>query len=107
MTDELFVAGDFSGIQDYVLNVPAAGGGQARQLRSRSFYVQLAGGITAWRILQTFGRGWNALLMGGGGQFLLRVPAVAEADGKLVELRKELDLLLYFETRGELGLTLV
>jgi CRISPR-associated protein Csm1 len=44
--------------------------------------------------------------MGGGGQFLLRVPAVAEADSKLVELRKELDQLLYSETRGELGLTL-
>ena len=106
MSDALFVSGDFSGIQDYVLNVSAAGGGQARRLRARSFYVQAAGEVAAWKALRAFGCGPEAELMSGGGQFLLRLPASTDAETKLRQLAEELSRALYVETHGELGLTL-
>ena len=106
MTEELFVAGDFSGIQDYVLNVSTAGGGQARRLRARSFYVQAATEVVAWRVLQAFGQDWHGLLTSGGGQFLLRLPDGPEVAAKLSRLQAELEERLYSETRGELALNL-
>ena len=106
MTEELFVAGDFSSIQDYVLNVSTAGGGQARRLRARSFYVQAATEVVAWRVLQAFGQDWHGLLTSGGGQFLLRLPDGPGRATKLGELRVRLEKLLFSETRGELGLNL-
>lgn len=106
MAGEILVAGDFSGIQSYVLNVSTAGGGQARRLRARSFFVQAASEVVAWRVLQVFGQDWGALLTTGGGQFLLRLPGGPEASTKLDELRMSLERLLNSETRGELGLNL-
>jgi CRISPR-associated protein Csm1 len=106
MSDVLFVSGDFSGIQDYVLSVSAAGGGQARRLRARSFYVQAAGEVAAWKVLGAFNCDWDCVLVNGGGQFLLRLPASTDADTKLRELAEELSRALYTETQGELGLTL-
>jgi len=106
MSDSLFVSGDLSGIQDYVLNVSAAGGGQARRLRARSFYVQAAGEAAAWRVLRAFGCDWDCELVSGGGQFLLRLPASPDAEIKLRQLAEELSRALYAETSGELGLAL-
>jgi CRISPR-associated protein Csm1 len=106
MAGQILVACDFSGIQNYVLNVSTAGGGQARRLRARSFYVQAATEVVAWRVLQAFGQDWRALLTSGGGQFTLRVPGGPEVSTKLSELRASLEGLLYSETLGELGLNL-
>jgi CRISPR-associated protein Csm1 len=106
MAGQVLVAGDFSGIQNYVLNVSTAGGGQARRLRARSFYVQAATEVVAWRVLQAFGQDWRGLLTSGGGQFLVRAPDGAEAETKLTELRAPLEARLYSETQGELGLNL-
>jgi CRISPR-associated protein Csm1 len=106
MSESFFVSGDLSGIQDYVLNVSAAGGGQARRLRARSFYVQAVGEVAAWRVLRAFGAAWDCALVSGGGQFLLRLPETPEAETKVAQLADDLSHALYAETRGELGLTL-
>jgi CRISPR-associated protein Csm1 len=106
MSGELHIAGDFSGIQAYVLNVSAAGGGQARRLRARSFFVELAGEVTVWKLLQAFGCGWDAVVASGGGNFLVRVPSRPDGEETLSRLRTELESQLFEDTGGELGLSL-
>jgi CRISPR-associated protein Csm1 len=107
MSEELFVVGDLSGIQDYVLSVSAQGGGQARRLRARSFFVQVAQEVAARAILESLGATWDdAVVFHGGGQFLLRLPAPAQAEEKLLQLRAELESELRRETRAGLALTI-
>ena len=36
----MLIAGDISGVQEYLFNVASEGGGQARRLRARSFSIQ-------------------------------------------------------------------
>ncbi|MGH9396299.1 MAG: Cas10/Cmr2 second palm domain-containing protein [Terriglobia bacterium] len=107
MSDTLYVAGDLSGIQDYVLSVSTAGGGQARRLRARSFYVQVIEEIASRIVAKEFGIRWEeAVVLQGGGQFLLRLPASAQMEQRLQEVRERLEPELYRETRAELALTL-
>ena len=106
MSEQLFVAGDFSGIQEYVLEVSAAGGGQARRLRARSFYVQLAAEVAVWRILQALGADGSAVPMSAGGHFLLCLPAGHGGPTALPVIREELSRALWNETRGQLSLSL-
>ncbi len=51
----MIILGDISGIQTYLFDVAEAGGGQARRLRARSFYIQLLAEAAALRVLQTLG----------------------------------------------------
>ncbi|HEX5482333.1 MAG TPA: hypothetical protein VFZ08_06875 [Terriglobia bacterium] len=107
MSEELFVVGDFSGIQDYVLSVSSLGGGQARRLRARSFFIQAAEEIAAHAVLDGFEVSWDdGVIFHGGGRFLLRLPAAAEAEEKLSQLRKDLESSLHRETQAGLCLTL-
>jgi CRISPR-associated protein Csm1 len=107
VNDTLYVAGHLSGIQDYVLSVSAAGGGQARRLRARSFYVQVIEEIAARAVAEKFGEPWQAAVVSrGGGQFLLRLRASERAEGTLLEVREWLEAQLYRETHAELALTL-
>jgi CRISPR-associated protein Csm1 len=107
MSDALFVAGDLSGIQAYVLNVSTAGGGQARRLRARSFFVQVVEELAARAVLEAFRADWEeACIFHGGGQFLLRLPEAERADERLSRLCTDLESGLRSETQGQLGLTL-
>ncbi len=107
MSNALFVAGDLFGIQAYVLNVSTAGGGQARRLRARSFFVQVVEELAARAVLEAFGASWDeACIFHGGGQFLLRLPVSEHAGQKLSRLRVDFESRLRSETQAQLGLTL-
>lgn len=106
MNETLYVSGDFSGIQSYVLGITAEGAGQARRLRARSFTVQVAGEIAVRRILEAFQAREDAALVNGGGQFLLQVPGDGEAEARLEGVRRDLETRMLEEFGGELALTL-
>ena len=68
----MIVLGDISGIQSYVFDVAEEGGGQARRLRARSFFVQLLAEAAALRVRRALGWRPEAVLLCGAGKFTLR-----------------------------------
>lgn len=71
----MLIAGDLSGIQDYLFDVAEHNRGQSRRLRARSFYLQMTTEIAAIRLLNA--AGWETLPRNGelrlsaAGKFLL------------------------------------
>jgi CRISPR-associated protein Csm1 len=97
-----YVAGEFYGIQKYVLGITAAGGGQAKRLRARSFVVQVLEDIA---VAEIDALGPSTVVMGGGGQFVLEVEN-SEREEALRSFRKDLQRRLFEELGGELSFNL-
>jgi CRISPR-associated protein Csm1 len=103
MSVTLYVAGEFYGIQKYVLGITAAGGGQAKRLRARSFVVQALEDVVVSQICA----GTPArTVMGGGGQFVLALEQSPGCEERLRALRLDLQQRLFAELGGELGFNL-
>lgn len=102
----MIVLGDISGIQNYVFDVAEEGGGQARRLRARSFFVQLLAEASALRVRRALGWGPEAVLLCGAGKFTLRGSRVGSAGELLAAEQQAINDWLLLETRGELRLTL-
>ncbi len=66
------IGGDLSGLQDFLYSVPAEGA--ARQLRGRSFYLQLLTDACARFVLRASGMPLCNLLYAGGGRFYVVAP---------------------------------
>lgn len=104
----MIILGDLSGIQNYLFDIAQIGGGQARRLRARSFFLQLLSECAALHILQTLGWPINNqhFLLSGAGKFIL---SGSHHGGVEAQLEAECQLLndwLLRETRGELKLIL-
>ena len=102
MGGELFAIGDFSGVQDYVLDVKTAGNQQARRLRARSFLLELFERAALFELEQRFGIADDEVLVRGGGGFTVRLPAGTDA-GDLERLAADLQQRLWEETGGEVN----
>ncbi len=102
----MIVLGDLSGIQNYLFDVSDSGGGQARRLRARSFFLQMIPDLAAIRITRELGWGFESLRMAGAGKFLLQGPAPGDADARLRRLDAELNAAVLAEAHGELRLSL-
>lgn len=104
----MIIIGDFSGIQDYVFDIAHHGGGQAKRLRARSFFIQVLTECAALRVRQAVG--WTAehLLFCSAGKFMFARPDPSEGTARL--LRGEEDFIgkwLLRETAGQLRFSLV
>ena len=101
----MLIAGDLSGIQDYVLGV-AYEGGQARRLRARSFFVQALAEAALVRILRS--SGWSQVHLCAAGKFVLEGPNLDEPS--LESLRQdsvEINAWLMEQTGGKIRFSLV
>ncbi len=96
------VGGDLSGLQEFLYSIPAEGA--ARQLRGRSFYLQLLTDACANYVLSKSGMPLCNLLYAGGGRFYVVAP------GRVVDLvlgwRKHLGRILLKAHHGLLYLAL-
>ena len=102
----MLIAGDLSGIQDYVLGVAHEGGGQARRLRARSFYVQALAEAALVRILDS--TGWSQVHFCAAGKFVLE--GLELEDESLISLKQqgiEINEWLLKQTGGKLRFSLV
>ena len=67
----MLIVGDISGIQDYLFDVAHHGGGQARRLRARSFFLQMLPEIAAYRIRTAAGLDEDKLIVNAAGKFVI------------------------------------
>jgi CRISPR-associated protein Csm1 len=96
------VAGDISGVQDFIYTL--ASSGAAKTLRGRSFYIQLLTEVVADFILHRLGLPITNLLYAGGGNFFLMAGVSQQV--QLEGLRREVTQRLVAAHRGALHLTL-
>ena len=96
------VAGDISGIQDFVHDV--ANTQAARSLRARSFYLQVLALVVARAVARVCGLPAPAVVATAGGNFLVIVPA--SSLDRLAGLRARVDAALYRLHGTRLGLAL-
>jgi len=100
----ILLAGDISGIQDFIYSV--ASEKALKGLRGRSFYLQLLSETIARKILDEFNLTICNLLFCGGGNFTILLPYLPNAVEKIKELRKEIDTNLFKAHNGKLAINL-
>ena len=103
--DNVYLAGDFSGIQRYVLGVKSAGKAQAKRLRARSFLLELFEHAALWTIRERLRIADDDVLIRGGGGFLVRIPPDTDPL-HLEEIRSGLQRELWNESGGEVQVSL-
>ncbi len=105
MADEFYLAGDFSGIQRFVLRVKTAGKAQAKRLRARSFFLQLLEHATLSILRTRFTLREEDVLVQGGGGFLVRLRAATD-DTEFDRLATDLQDMLWQECGGQMQVSL-
>ncbi len=109
MNKPMYLAGDLSGIQNYVLAVKSAGKAQAKRLRARSARVELIERAALWTLRERLGipaqEFKSRILVIGGGGFQVVLPANADT-ARLSDINAELQRQLWDETNGELQLSM-
>jgi CRISPR-associated protein Csm1 len=106
--NQTLILGDLSGLQDYLFDVAAEGGGQARRLRARSLSISLLAECAARRILDSVGWTRRELVFSSAGKFLLAGPCLKGAS--TVTAKTEVDKAtrwLLTETCGGLRLAVI
>ena len=94
------IKGDISGIQNFIYQVPSDGA--ARELRGRSFYLQLLTESIAHWVLRQFELPITNLLLASGGHFYILAP-YSEAKEKLDTIRQNISKKLWELHNGELS----
>ena len=94
------IKGDISGIQNFLYQILS--GGAARELRGRSFYLQLLTEAIAYWVLRQFELPVTNLLLASGGHFYILAP-YSEAREKLGTLRRTISQNLWALHGGDLS----
>lgn len=81
----MLIVGDLSGIQEYLFDVAHEGGGQARRLRARSFFIQLLAECAALRVMRAINWTQNQVIFCGAGKFILDGPAITTEERAALE----------------------
>lgn len=103
----ILLAGDLSGIQNYIFDIKNVGvGGAAKRLRARSFFLSAISDIASHRFLHAFGLPLTNLLMSSGGKFYLLLPNTDKARAIINELQAAFDGWCMKELNAEIGLNI-
>ena len=94
------IKGDISGIQNFLYQIPSDGA--ARQLRGRSFYIQLLTEVIAHYVLRRFELPITNLILSSGGHFYILAP-YTETQTKLDALRQSISEKLWTLHKGDIA----
>jgi len=97
-----FLCGDVSGIQEYIYSIPSKGA--AKQLKARSFLLQLLCEFIATYICEHFSLPPCNIIYSGGGRFFLLLPKGVKEEVEKINQDISIKLLEYM--KGELHLLL-
>lgn len=101
------LAGDVSGIQDYLFDIATVGaGGVARRLRARSFFLQMLAEITALKVLRAFDLPLGNMVMASGGNFFILLPNLPGVPDTISTLQRECETWFLEQFHGTLTLNL-
>jgi len=101
------LAGDLSGIQEYIFNIRNVGvGGTAKRLRARSFYLAALSDIASHKLLHAFGLPLTNLVISSGGKFYLLLPNTPDADEMIAKFKKDSSAWLIQHLNGEVALNI-
>jgi CRISPR-associated protein Csm1 len=103
----MLIVGDLSGIQEYLFDIAHEGGGQARRLRARSFFIQLLAECAALRVIRAAQWSQDELIFCGAGKFIVEGPELPSERRMAVEAEgKEIERWLLNSTRAQLRFAL-
>jgi len=104
----LLIAGDLSGIQNFIYRITKAQGvrGISKRLRGRSFYLLLLQDVMARYIIERIGLFKTNILFCGGGRFELLLPNTDDSKKILLKVKEDVNDWLLKEHGGELGLVI-
>ncbi len=98
----LIVAGDLSGIQDYIYGTASVGhGGVAKRLRGRSFRVSLLTELIATRLIYELQLPMACKIIAAGGQFYILVPNIQRTMTVLDSFKERIENWLLRSYQGE------
>jgi CRISPR-associated protein Csm1 len=98
------IAGDLSGIQDFIYTIAAAGA--LRSLRARSFYLQLVTEEIVHRLLQALSLPRTSIIYAGGGNLYILAPANAATTQAVEKVQKAVNDWLLKDFQGKVFLAL-
>jgi CRISPR-associated protein Csm1 len=98
------VGADISGIQNFIYDI--ASKNAAKNLKGRSFYLELLVNSLLQMVLKNFGLTQAHVIYASGGGFFLLLPNLPDLDAQLGKLRKELATGLYKQHKTKLFLAL-
>jgi CRISPR-associated protein Csm1 len=104
---QTILLGDLSGLQDFLFDVAAEGGGQARRLRARSLFISLLTEAAALRLLEAVGWPKSQMVFSAAGKFLLAGPSLhPPARNEAARVAREISAWLFAKTGAALRLAL-
>ncbi len=102
----LLVAGDLSGIQNYIFGFQAGLGGLARRLRARSFQIEVFSEAISLHILRRLSLPIFHRILFAGGKFELLLPNTRQVRQVLSAVQEEASRWLFDRSVGEMTLSL-
>ncbi len=100
----LFLAGDISGIQEFIYSVTSRGA--LKGLKGRSFYLQLLSEVIAKSIIKKFNLTECNIIYAAGGNFYLLLPNLEKIKSEIKDIKTDFDKKLLEAHRGRLALNL-
>jgi len=100
----LFVAGDFSGVQNFIYTISSRGA--LKTLRARSFFLELLTIHITYRIVREIGLTPLNILYSGGGRFSILAPAGDIVKNTLLRVREDFNRYLADEHGAQLYLVM-
>ena len=100
------VAGDLTGIQQYIFGIRQGSGGLARRLRARSFKVAAYLESISLTLLSRLGLSLAQRILFAGGKFHLLLPNTVETREQLAAVERSVSQWLFAMSSGEMGLAL-
>lgn len=97
----LLIAGDISGIQNYIFNLESTEGA-GKRIRFRSFFIKLLTNMIAYKIIEDLDLELSNIVISSSGKFYILAPNTKEVKEKISLLKKEISKQLYLEYYGEL-----
>ena len=104
----ILIAGDFSGIQQFIFNIRSGPGSRyaAKRLRARSFLVEMIVTSTAFELLRRLGLSPANMIFNQAGKFYLLAPNTPKVVSLLRDFKKEFENYFFTKEFSALGLNL-
>ncbi len=100
----MLIRGDLSGIQNFILDI--ASKQASKNLKGRSFYIQLLGDTVLKRMLKEFDLFGGNIVFASGGNFFLLAPNTARVKARFEELAHEITQAIFKEHGARIALVM-